>query len=205
MTSRRAPSIAEGWILVGWTGLAIAGVVGALFGIHGAGLDTVQRGLQATARMSVVLFALAFAASTLRRLWPAPPTAWLLRNRRYVGVSFALSHFVHLGLIASLVHYTPERFAAPQELVPGAIAYAFLAAMTVTSFDGPAARLGKRRWKRLHLAGSWWIWFVFTAKYSSYIPRSFAYAAIAGALWAIAALRVIVWLRDRRRKAARAT
>lgn len=199
-------SLTEGWILVLSTALGVGGMVVVLFATYGIELATVQRNLVATARISLVLFVLAFSASALRRVWRVPATAWLLRNRRYLGVSFATSHGIHLGLIASLGYYTPERFTAkPAELVPGFIAYAFLAAMTLTSFDRTAAWLGKKRWRLLHLVGSWWIWFVFTAKYTTYVTRGTEYIVIASALYAVAALRVAVAIRGggaRRRRAA---
>ena len=100
------------------------------------------------------------------------------------------------GLIASLGYYTPERFTAkPAELIPGFIAYVFLAAMTATSFDRTAAWLGKKRWRLLHTVGSWWIWFVFTAKYTTYVTRGTGYVVIAIALYAIAILRVALVIR----------
>lgn len=192
----------EGWILVLWAALAVGLMVGALFADSGvADLDTVKRGLRATARTSVVLFLFAFAASSLRRLWPNRATGWLLRNRRYVGVSFAMSHFVHLGLIASLAHFTPERFTGnPAGLIPGFTAYVFIAAMTATSFDRTTTWIGKVWWRRLHLAGSWWIWAVFTGNYASKVTSGPGYAVAALACAAVAALRIAAWLRARARR-----
>ena len=96
--------LASGWFLVLWTALVVSAMVAAVLASHGAAdLEAVRHALRLTARTSLALFLLAFAASSLRRLWPLPATAWLLRNRRHVGVSFAASHFIHLGLVASLV------------------------------------------------------------------------------------------------------
>ena len=192
----------EGWILVLWAALGVGLMVGAIFAASGAAdLDTVKRGLRATARTSVALFLVTFAASSLRRLWPHRATRWLLRNRRYLGVSFAVSHFIHLGLIASLAHFTPERFTGnPLGLAPGFTAYLLLAAMTATSFDRTAAWLGKLWWRRLHLAGSWWIWVVFTGNYASKVTRGPGFAIAALACFAVAALRIAVWLRSRARR-----
>ena len=194
--------LVEGWVLVGWAALGIGVMVGAVFAASGAAdLDAVKRGLRATARTSLGLFLLAFAASSLRRIWPNRATGWLLRNRRYLGVSFAVSHFTHLGLIASLAHFTPERFTGnPLGLLPGFTAYLFLAAMTATSFDRTTAWLGKTWWRRLHLAGSWWIWAVFTGNYMSKVMRGPGYAFAALACAAVAALRTWAWLRARRKR-----
>ncbi|HEY8146809.1 MAG TPA: hypothetical protein VIG06_29215 [Kofleriaceae bacterium] len=192
----------EGWVLVLWAALVVGLMVGAVFAESGiADLDTVKRGLRATARTSVALFLIAFAASSLRRLWPNGATAWLLRNRRYIGVSFAISHFVHLGLIASLARLTPERFTGnPAGLIPGFTAYLFIAAMTATSTDRTATWIGKVWWRRLHLAGSWWIWAVFTGNYASSVTRGPGYAIAALACVAVAALRIAAWLRARARR-----
>jgi methionine sulfoxide reductase heme-binding subunit len=201
MSARERSRLLEGWVLVLWAALGIAVMVGAVFAASGAfDLDTVKRGLRATARTSLALFLLAFAASSLRRLWPNRATGWLLRNRRYVGVSFAVSHFTHLGLIASLAHFTPERFANPLGLVPGFTAYLFLAAMTATSFDRTTRWLGKTWWRRLHLAGSWWIWVVFAGNYASKVTRGPGFAIAAAACFAVAGLRVIAWLRARAKR-----
>lgn len=192
----------QGWILVLWAALGLAVMVGALFAASGAfDLDTVKRGLRATARTSLALFLLAFAASSLRRLWPNAATGWLLRNRRYLGVSFALSHTVHLALIASLAHFTPERFTGnPAGLIPGFTAYLFIAAMTATSFDRTTRWLGRTWWRRLHLTGSWWIWTVFAGNYASKVTRAPGYAVAAGLVFAVAGLRLAAWLRARRRR-----
>jgi sulfoxide reductase heme-binding subunit YedZ len=192
----------EGWILVLWAALGIGVMVGAIFAASGAAdLDTVKRGLRATARTSVALFLVTFAASSLRRLWPNRATGWLLRNRRYLGDSFAVSHFVHLGLIASLAHFTPERFTGnPLGLLPGFTAYLFLAAMTATSFDRTTRWLGKVWWRRLHLAGSWWIWVVFAGNYASKITRGPGFALAAAACFAVPALRAAAWLRARAKR-----
>jgi sulfoxide reductase heme-binding subunit YedZ len=203
MTARRS-RLLEGWILVLWAALAIAVMVGGVFALAGAAdLDTVKRALRATARTSLTLFLLAFAASSLRRLWPDQATGWLLRNRRYLGVSFALSHTAHLALIGSLAHFTPERFTGnPAGLIPGFTAYLFIAAMTATSFDRTTRWLGRTWWRRLHLVGSWWIWAVFAGNYASKAAKGAGYALAALACAAVAGLRTWAWLRARRRRRA---
>lgn len=196
------PRLLEGWMVVLWAALGIAVMVGAVLASSGAAdLDTVKRGLRATARTSLALFLLAFSASSLRRLWPNRATGWLLRNRRYLGVSFAVSHFTHLGFIASLARLTPERFTGnPAGLIPGFTAYLFIAAMTATSFDRTTRWIGKAWWRRLHLAGSWWIWAVFTGNYASKVASGPGFAIAALACIAVAGLRIAAWLRARARR-----
>src|SRR4051794_16291193 len=129
--------------------------------------------IRATARTSVVLFTLAFTASALRRAWPSPATRWMLKNRRQLGVSFAVSHFAHLVLLFALAQWSFAEFvdkAAPAALVLGGVAYVFVALMTLTSFDATAAWLGPRAGRRLHPVGAWWICFFFAV---SFVPRVF--------------------------------
>ena len=57
-----------------------------------------------------MLFVLAFTASSLVELMPSKATRWQRRNRRYLGVSFAVSHFIHLGVILALAALDRELF-----------------------------------------------------------------------------------------------
>jgi methionine sulfoxide reductase heme-binding subunit len=139
------------------------------------------------------LFSLAFAASALCRAWPTRATRWLLANRRYVGVSFALSHLAHLLVILALVGWSVHGIVTEGGLVGvllGGIGYVFVAAMAVTSFDRTAAWLGPRRWSRLHTAGGYYLWTVFFITTAPRMLRSPLYATLALALLAVLVLRL---------------
>ncbi|MBX9823823.1 MAG: hypothetical protein K2Y27_02390, partial [Xanthobacteraceae bacterium] len=102
----------------------------------------VRLAIRATARTSLVLFALAFTASALAELIPTEATRWQRRNRRYLGVSFAVSHFIHLGAILALAALDRELFwklTNVTTIVLAGTAYLFIAAMTATSFNRTAA------------------------------------------------------------------
>ncbi len=153
----------DGWPIVGWSALAIAGMTAAILALAGPGEEGIRMVVRATARTSVVLFGLAFAASSLRRVWPSALTRWLLANRRYLGVSFATSHAAHLLALFALADWSLATFAAKGDwagLVLGGLGYLFVAAMAATSFDRTAAWLGPRRWQRLHTIGGWYLWFI---------------------------------------------
>ncbi len=195
MTARRriaGPS--NGWPLVGWATLALLGMIALLVALYGTDDAAVRVVIRATARTSFALFMAAFVAAPLRRAWRSGATAWLLRNRRQVGVSFAASHVLHLLAIFALYDWSLGRFGreigAPAILV-GGIGYVFVFALAATSFDVTAAWLGPRRWKHLHTAGMYWLWGVFTV---SYVPRAFlqsaAYAPLAVVALGALALRV---------------
>jgi hypothetical protein len=92
-------------------------------------------------------------APTLALMWPNAWTRWLRRNRRYLGVSFAASHAIHAVAIAAFAVMDPAGYAAATSIASyifGGIGYAFITAMTATSFDRTAAMLGPRAWRVLH-------------------------------------------------------
>jgi methionine sulfoxide reductase heme-binding subunit len=160
--------------LQGWPLVAAAAAVSSLMavGLVLASPDVggVRSVIRWTARTSLVLFLLAFTASAAWRRWPGAWTRWQLANRRYLGLSFAVSHGIHLIAIIVFARIAPMAFdqaSNPQTRFVGEIGYAFIFAMTVTSFDATAAWLGPRYWKILHTTGAWYLWLVFLLSYAS--------------------------------------
>jgi DMSO/TMAO reductase YedYZ heme-binding membrane subunit len=200
--------VLSGFGLVGIAAICVGAMTAIVLGLHGTGEDGMRALLRATARTSLALFLLAYAASSLRSLVDRPFTRWLLRNRRHVGLSFAVSHVVHGAAIVGLSVATsvpPDAGTA----VAGGLAYALLAAMAATSFDRSAAWLGPRWWGRLHRAGIHYLWFVFTLTFAGTLSQArgahavfsaLATAALLGAL----ALRIAVGVRRRSRTRATA-
>jgi hypothetical protein len=189
--SRKRPGWREGPILLAWAALGLALLAGTVVSAHGLGEAGVRALLRATAASSVVLFAAAFAASSLHRLLRRPATAWLLRNRRWVGLSMALSHTVHLGAIVTLATVWPAAGAAipVATRTAGSLGYLVLAALVVTSNDRAVARLGVRRWRLLHRAGAWILWLVFVLSYAPGATAHFASGLAVTTLAAVAVLR----------------
>lgn len=168
IATRPGPRLA-GWPIVGWSSLVI-GTACVLLLVHsGADAQGWRAVIRLTAKTSLVLFTAAFVASSVRVLWPMPLTRWLLANRRYLGVSFAASHTMHLIGIVALLRVEPEFTIDRPTLIGGGLAYVFLAAMTATSFDRSAAWLGPRRWRLLHRTGMYYLWLIF---FISYAPRT---------------------------------
>jgi hypothetical protein len=163
------PALAlAGWPIVAWSALIVALLCGAVFLAAGGGEAGWRAAIRLSAKTSLALFTTAFVASSLRILWPTERTRWLLINRRYIGVSFAASHAIHLFAIIALLRVAPDFELATATLIGGGGAYVFLAAMTATSFDGAAAWLGPRRWRALHKTGMYYCWVIF---FISYLPR----------------------------------
>jgi len=194
-----ARSRLEGWPLVGLAALLLGGLVLAILLATGGDEAGIRLAIRTTARSSLLLFSAASAASALRRLWQVPATAWLLRNRRYLGVSFGVSHALHALGIALLAARFPAGFAPdPVTLVFGGLGYAFLAALVATSFDRSAAWLGRRRWRLLHATGVWVLSLVFAGNYGPAALVSPLYFALATVALGAPALRLHAALRARR-------
>jgi hypothetical protein len=156
-----------------------------------------------TARVALVIFVAAYAASPLRRVWRASPSAWLLRNRRFVGLSFAVAHAFHALAILSLVVLLGSGFEYdPVSLAGGGAAYLFVALMAATSSDRAVAALGPSRWRALHRAGLHTIWFVFAVTELPTALDSPLHFLLAGLLVAAAGLRAAVAISRRRASSA---
>jgi DMSO/TMAO reductase YedYZ heme-binding membrane subunit len=80
----------------------------------------------------------------------------------------------------------------------GGLGYVLLAAMVATSNDAAVARLGVRRWRRLHLFGLYYLWFIFAYTFLGSVLEGQPRAAPAAfvALFALA-LVARLWLRRR--------
>lgn len=169
--SKSTVSALRGWLLVGLTAVVVSAMVAALMLTSVSEIEGLRSAIRATARSSVALFLLAFTASATWRFWPNAFTRWQRQNRRYLGVSFAVSHFIHLGAILALRERAPAELADIPTMtwVLGGFAYALIAAMTLTSFDRTAQMIGPRAWKTLHTVGVYYVWIVFA---NSYIGRA---------------------------------
>ena len=193
----------EGPRLVAWAAGALALLVAALVargGTDEAGLRPLVRW---TARFGLAFFLAAYCASSLRRLWPTPASAWLLRNRRWLGLSFATAQAVHLLAIGLLARRLGPAFETqPVSLAGGALGYAFTAALAATSSDRAVAWLGAARWKLLHRLGIHWLWIVYAVTEIPAARKSSLQLLLAALVVGAALLRLAAW-RSRGRVAAR--
>lgn len=150
---------------------ALTGITAAAYlAIAGVGDESMRLALRVSGRAAFLVLLVVFAARPLQQLLKAPWTAKLLRNRRLLGVAFAGIHTAHLGLIVIRTNQLPDFGVSFEKNLPGMFVYAFIFAMLITSFDGPAARaLGKKSWKALHKLGLFFLFFAFT---QSQMPQS---------------------------------
>ena len=118
--------------------------------------DAVREALRVTARIGLVLYVVIFVVRPLQVLWPSALTRALLKNRRYIGVTFA-------GVMTAHLFFIMWRWVAGDVVLPafvlvfGGGAYVCLYLMVITSFDAPARALGSRNWRRLHTLGIYWL------------------------------------------------
>jgi DMSO/TMAO reductase YedYZ heme-binding membrane subunit len=179
--------------VVAWAFAAMVLLLGGVALVDGGSEGAVRRIVRATAQIGVALFCLTFSASSLRKFWRTPVSAWLLRNRRYLGLSFGSYHLLHLAALGLLAAAFPQPFLEELQaitLVGGGAAYAFLVAQMATSNDMSVRWLGQRRWTLLHTLGSWIIWGIFALTFLPRTLESAYYAPFAGLLVVAMALRV---------------
>jgi methionine sulfoxide reductase heme-binding subunit len=121
---------------------------------------------------------LAFAASAMAQLFPGNISSWLLRNRRYLGLSFAAGFGWQAVFIAVLFTlYSPyywEELHKTSDLVLRVASYALLVTMTITSFFPVRRRLRTEYWHWLQLVGVWYFW---AAIWTSYAELAFSSSA----------------------------
>jgi methionine sulfoxide reductase heme-binding subunit len=131
---------------------------------YGQTVEAVQAMVRFTARISLFIFSLVFAASSLHRLFRSDFTAALLKNRRQFGVSFAYSHTAHLLTI--IVFFKLSGNQPPMlSLIFGGLGYLLIYAMAFTSNNWSVNKLGAKNWKMLHKVGVFYIWSIFFITY----------------------------------------
>jgi DMSO/TMAO reductase YedYZ heme-binding membrane subunit len=120
-------------------------------------------------RWAVPLIFLVVAISSLQILFPGPVPKWLLRNRKHIGLCFAVAMawqglFIFLMSNFFRAYYFEEVFYLRDEL-EGSTGYIFLTAMVLTSFEFGRKHLNARQWKLLHKSA---LYYLFAYPFSVY-------------------------------------
>jgi len=198
----------SGWGLTLCIGAALLLGSLLLLALAGTGEAGVRMWTRATARASVALFLLAFVARPLRRFWQGSASAWLLANRRYLGVSAAFAELLHgIALVWLFRAFaTAEQAPDAQTLIGGGLGFALYFAMALTSSDAAVAALGRRAWKTLHTIGAYWVWFIFALTNWGNVQLALSgelglahqvlYVGIQAALFAALAFRILARIRS---------
>ncbi len=158
------------WWIVGFSALLVGTIVTFVALIHGVDEEGMRMAIRATGRTSTIFFVSAFIASSLHKVWQISLSKWMLKNRRYLGLSMAVSHTYHAVALFGLWFVTNG--AAPKIEPLGTLGYVLLIVLTVTSFKIPASWLGKRRWKILHKTAMHYLWLGLLFEYSLKLSKS---------------------------------
>ncbi len=157
----------DGRWLVAASAVGVGTLCAAILAVPEVGNEEIRAVIRVTALTSSAFFLLAFTTSALHRLRPTDASRWLLAHRRYLGLSFAVSHLFHALAIAALVRRAPSFLptVATATLVGGGLGFGFIALMAATSTDAAVRLLGPKAWRALHTTGIYYLWFVFLFTY----------------------------------------
>jgi hypothetical protein len=113
-------------------------------------------------RFAVPFIFLVVATSSLQILFPGPFPMWLLRNRKHIGMCFAVA-MAWQGLFIFIMsnffreYYYADVYLLRDEL-EGSIGYIFLPAMVVTSFHFGRKYVNQKQWKLIHKTAIYFLW-----------------------------------------------
>ena len=101
-------------------------------------------------------------ASSLRILFPGSVSAWLVRNRKYIGLIFALGMAWQALFIFMLSNYHRDYYYNEvfyfRDEIEGSIGYIFLTLMVATSFKQIASKINSYQWKLIQKSGLYFLW-----------------------------------------------
>ncbi len=160
-------------------------------------------------RFAVPFIFLVVAASSVQILFPGPFPMWWLRNRKYIGMCFAVA-MVWQGMFIFIMstfyreYYFADVYMLRDEL-EGSIGYIFLPAMVVTSFRFGRKHLNQTQWKLIHKSGIYFLWaYPFSVYWWSLFyyknPEPIDYIFYWGGFLAFA-LRIAAWGKKRQQAA----
>lgn len=151
-------------------------------------------GMAFTARYSLVFFSITFIASSLQLLPKHNFINWIRKNRRYLGLSFAVSHLIH-GLTITIFYFKyPALFqqsVSSTSKIFGGLGFFIIFIMALTSSDMAIKKIGHSRWKFMHRYGSYYLWIVFLVSYVGRATSSVVYSLVVAFLISCVGLRVV--------------
>jgi len=113
-------------------------------------------------RFAVPFVFLVVAAPSVQALFPGPFPMWWLRNRKYIGLCFAVAMAWQGAFIFMMSNffrdYYYENIYLLRDELEGTVGYIFLSAMVATSFAFGRKRLSPKQWKLLHRSSMYFLW-----------------------------------------------
>ena len=169
--------------------------------IKGYDEQSLRQLIRWSARISLSLFCLAFAAKGINLYIQNSFSFWILMNRKYFGISFAIIHYIHLAFLLLLQsHFHPVfEMAELSSLAAGGLAYFFILLMFLTSFPYFSKQLSPRNWNRLHTIGGYWIWFIFMTSYWKRVLTEKEYLPLALLLVLVFIFRIYAYQKSQRK------
>lgn len=113
-------------------------------------------------RWAVPFIFIVTAASAVQILFPNTFTRWWLRNRKYIGLCFAVAmawqgSFIFIMSTTFRDYYFQDVYLLRNE-IEGSIGYIFLTTMVVTSFKSGSRYLTPQQWKLAHKTAVYFLW-----------------------------------------------
>ena len=162
-------------------------------------------------RWAVPFIYLAMVASSMKILFPGPISFWWLRNRKHIGLVFALGmawQAIFIFILSTFYrdYYFDEVYYFRDEL-EGSVGYIFLVGMVITSFTFARSKISNSQWKWIQKGGLyflwayafsvyWWNLFYYPYYDSLSVPEAHDYLYY----WmgfVVFALRIIAWAKQR--------
>ncbi|MBO6504384.1 MAG: hypothetical protein JJ850_12220 [Kordiimonadaceae bacterium] len=165
-------------------------------------------------RWGIPFIYLVVAASSFNILFPGPFSKWWVRNRKFIGLCFAVAMFwqgLYIFIISTVFRdYYFESVYYFRDELEGTVGYVFLAFMVLTSFEIGRRRVNPLQWKLIQKGGVYFLW---AYPFSVYWWNLFYYPTLEGysapdphdyvLYWtgfAAFALRIFAWGKRRSQK-----
>ncbi len=118
--------------------------------------------IQLSVRCAVPILYVAFSASSVHALFSSDSSAWMLRNRKYFGLCFAVAMawqalFIIWMVVGFTDYYVSEVYVL-RDAIEGVVGYLFLIPMVLTTFRFGRKRISRKNWKILHKSGIYFLW-----------------------------------------------
>lgn len=155
--------IINGWGLFGLFSIPISIIIFvAMMRADMSSGEGVQDMIGFSVRFAVPFIYLVVAASAFQKLFPGTLTRWWLRNRKYIGLCFAVAMawqgtFIFIVSTFNRDYYFEEIYLFRDEL-EGTVGYIFLSAMVVTSFHFGRKHVTPAQWSLIHKSAIYFLW-----------------------------------------------
>lgn len=142
-----------------------------------------------SAHLSFLYLIAAYSVSILKDIFNFDAINNSAINRRYFGLSFSITHSVHLVALIYFFYISNEN-PALISILGGGLGYLLMYAMTLTSTDAMIKRIGIKNWKMLHTTGINYLVILFFYTFSGSMVETSLYSIYTVYLLAI----LIIWM-----------